>query len=295
MIQLALSVRELEDRAADIRRLVLSSVHHAGVGHIGGPLSAADILSALYFDIMRIDPQHPEWPERDRFILSKGHSAIALYAALALRGFFPVEELQTFDAIDSRLQGHPDMTRTPGVDIGTGSLGQGLSVGVGMALGAKLARKDFQTWVMVGDGELHEGQIWEAVQVAVRFRLDNLTAILDYNRLSQWGWTHEPEGYAGVRREPPIQSPGQKFASFDWNVVEIDGHDMTEILAACTLAKQAKERPTVIVANTVKGKGVSFMEGNYAWHSKPMTDQDLEQSLAELSNGRAGRTTESVR
>lgn len=289
--------RDLQDKANEVRRLVLESVHYAGAGHIGGPLSAADILTALYFHVLRIDPDRPDWPDRDRFILSKGHSAIGLYATLALRGFFPLDELRTFDAIDSRLQGHPDMTRTPGVDMGTGSLGQGLSVGLGMALGAQLAGRDFHTWVMLGDGELHEGQVWEAIQVAPRFRLDNLTAIVDYNHLSQFGWTHAPEGYRGIQREPPITEPGRKFESFGWNSIEIDGHDPREIVAACTLARHTRNTPTVIVAHTVKGKGVSFMEGDYSWHVKPLSDVDLERSLAELRANqiRPERSMESAR
>ncbi|HLG51979.1 MAG TPA: transketolase, partial [Chloroflexota bacterium] len=176
----------LRETARQVRRLVVQSVYRAKAGHLGGPLSAADVLTVLYFKILRVDPSRPDWPDRDRFILSKGHSAIALYATLALRGFFPVEELDTFDEIDSRLQGHPDMTRTPGLDMSTGSLGQGLSPGVGMALGARLLGKDFHTWVMLGDGEIQEGQIWEAAFVAERYRLDNLTAILDYNGLQQY-------------------------------------------------------------------------------------------------------------
>jgi transketolase len=277
---------ELEEKAWQIRRLVIQTVHHAGAGHIGGPLSAADILAALYFRVLRIDPQNPDWPDRDRFILSKGHSAVGWYAALAVRGYFPVEELETFDSVNSRLQGHPDMTATPGVDMSTGSLGQGLSAGVGMALGAKLAGKDFHTWVMVGDGELHEGQIWEAAQVAPRYGLRNLTAILDHNKLSQYGWTYSAEGFAGVHREPPIIDPGGKFRAFGWRVVEIDGHDMEQILAACELARRAEGAPTLVVAHTVKGKGVTFMEGHYAWHSKPITEDDLRQALAELDAGR---------
>jgi len=272
---------EIEGQAREIRRLVVRTVAHAGAGHIGGPLSAADILAALYFRVMRVDPARPDWPDRDRFILSKGHSAIGWYAALALRGYFPVEELQTFDAIDSRLQGHPDMTMTPGVDMSSGSLGQGLSVGLGMALGAKLAGKDFHTWVMLGDGELHEGQVWEAAQVAPRYRLGNLTAIVDHNKLSQYGWTYGPDGYAGLQREAPIGDPGGKFRAFGWSIVEIDGHDVGQILAACALG-HASERPTLIVAHTLKGKGVSYMEGHYAWHSKPITEDDLARALAEL-------------
>jgi transketolase len=285
---MSVELRELEENAQEIRRQVLRAVHHAGAGHIGGPLSAADILAALYFKVLRIDPSRPDRPDRDRFILSKGHSAIGWYAALALRGYFPVEELQTFDAPSSRLQGHPDMTVTPGVDMSTGSLGQGLSAGVGMALGAKLAGKDFHTWVMIGDGESQEGQIWEAVTVAARYRLGNLTSILDYNRLGQYGWTEAPEGYKGTHREPPLRDPVSKFAAFGWRTIEIDGHRMPEILAACDIARDSEDAPTVIVARTVKGKGVSFMEGHYAWHSKPMTDDDLQNGLHELEAASVG-------
>ncbi|MDQ3856527.1 MAG: transketolase, partial [Chloroflexota bacterium] len=241
--------QDLAERAQEIRRLVLRAVHRAGAGHIGGPLSAADLLAALYFEVLCIDPARPDWPDRDRFVLSKGHSSIGLYATLPLRGYFPIEELWSFDAIDSRLQGHPDMTRTPGVDMSTGSLGQGLSTGVGMALGARLANKDFRAWVMVGDGEMQEGQVWEAVQVAARYRLDNLTMILDYNRLSQYGWTQGPDGYRGLHREPPIEDPGRKLSAFGWNVVEIDGHDHEQILAACVLARRYRGGPTAMVAH----------------------------------------------
>jgi len=277
----------IQSKAREIRRLVLESVHRAGAGHIGGPLSAADLLATLYFGVLRIDPQRPNWPDRDRFILSKGHSAIGWYAALALRGYFPIEELSTFDALDSRLQGHPDMTITPGVDMSTGSLGQGLSAGLGMALGARLAGKGFHTWVIIGDGELQEGQVWEAIQVAPRYKLGNLTAILDHNKLSQFGWTHAPEGYGGLHREPPIVDPGEKIGLFGWNVVQIDGHNVEEILAACTLARHAGERPTLIVAHTTKGKGVGYMEGNFRWHTGPMTEEQIAEALAGFaeSNG----------
>lgn len=280
---MSIEIQELRDTADEIRRLVIQVVHHAGAGHIGGPLSAADLLATLYFRVLRIDPERPQWEDRDRFILSKGHSSIGWYAALALRGYFPVEELWSFDAIDSRLQGHPDMTATPGVDMSTGSLGQGLSAGLGMAMGARLAGKDFHTWVMIGDGELHEGQVWEAIQTAPRFRLGNLTAVLDHNKLSQFGWSSAPEGYGGIQRESPIRDPAAKFEQFGWRAIEIDGHDPEEILAACAQARDSEETPTVIVAHTVKGKGVSFMEGHYAWHSKPITDDDLRGALQELS------------
>lgn len=276
-------VPHLVECARDIRRHVLETVHHAGAGHIGGPLSAADMLAALYFHVLRIDPLHPDWPDRDRFILSKGHSAIGWYAALALRGYFPVEELESFDAIDSRLQGHPDMTKTPGVDMSTGSLGQGLSAGLGMALGARLAARDFHTWVMLGDGELNEGQVWEAIQVAARYRVGNLTALLDHNQLGQYGWTASLDGFAGLQRDAPMENPREKFAAFGWATVEIDGHNMVQIVDACTQARQPRDRPLVIVARTIKGKGVSFMEGDYTWHSRPLSADELNQALADLS------------
>mgnify|MGYP005843086863 CR=1 FL=1 len=277
---------DLKRKAVEVRRLILKSVHQAGAGHVGGPLSAADILVALYFDVLRIDPSRPDWEDRDRFILSKGHSCIALYSVLALRGYFPVEELATFDAIDSRLQGHPDMTKLPGLDMSTGSLGQGLSPGVGMALGARLKGKDFHTWVLLGDGEIQEGQVWEAAFVASRYRLHNLTAIVDYNRLQQYGWSAEVA--RGARRPGvSIEDPATKFAAFGWKTLEIDGHDMEQILGACAEAKAVKGRPTVIVANTVKGKGISFMENDYNWHAKVPSNAELEAALAELSAAEA--------
>src|SRR5438067_917179 len=272
------SITELREKARDIRRLILASVHHAGAGHLGGPLSAADMLAALYFRFLRIDPRNPAWTERDRFILSKGHSAIGLYVTLALRGFFPVEELQTFDAIDSRLQGHPDMTVTPGVDMSTGSLGQGLSPGVGMALGAKMKGMRFRTWVMLGDGEMQEGQVWEAIEVAARYRLDNLTAIVDNNRLPQYTW---PDfGQRG--RERPIENLPAKWAAFGWRVLECDGHDMGAIVRTFEGAMAAADRPTVVIAHTMKGKGVSFMENEFPWHAKPLSDDDLARALEEI-------------
>ncbi|MDP9238776.1 MAG: transketolase [Chloroflexota bacterium] len=273
-----LSVDELREKAREIRRLILTSVHHAGAGHLGGPLSAADMLAALYFRFLRVDPVDPAWAERDRLILSKGHSAIGLYATLALRGYFPIEELQTFDAIDSRLQGHPDMTVTPGVDMSTGSLGQGLSPGVGIALGAKLKSLAFRTWVMLGDGEMQEGQVWEAIEVAARYGLDNLTAIVDNNRLPQYTW---PDfGQRGRGR--PIAALPEKWRAFGWHVIECDGHDMAEIIRAFDAATRADSGPAVVIAHTVKGKGVSFMENEFAWHAKPLGDGDLARALAEI-------------
>jgi transketolase len=282
-----LSIPELEQMSARARRLIVQSIHRAGAGHLGGPLSATDLLVHLYFNQLRLDPSRPDAPERDRFILSKGHSSIALYVVLALRGYFPVEELDTFDQIDSRLQGHPDMTALPGLDMSTGSLGQGLSPGIGMALGARLKGLPFHTWVMLGDGEIQEGQIWEACFFAARYKLDNVTAILDYNRLPQFGWPDD----SGFTRERPIDDPAAKFRAFGWNVVECDGHDHADIERAFSAANSHAGEPTCIVAHTVKGKGVSFMEGDFNWHAKVPTDDHLAQAIAELeigSNGKEG-------
>jgi transketolase len=237
-----------------------------------------DLLVNLYYDRVDVDPERPDWPERDRVILSKGHSSIALYTVLALRGYLPVSELATFDAANSRLQGHPDMTALPGLDMSTGSLGQGLSPGVGMALGARLRGAPFHTWVILGDGELQEGQVWEAAFVAARYGLGNLTAIVDSNGLPQFGWPRE----GGFTREVPIEDPGGKFRAFGWNVVECDGHDHAAIRAAFDLAEAHVGQPTCVVARTVKGKGVSFMEGDYLWHAKVPSSDDLARALAEL-------------
>jgi transketolase len=272
------SLAVLRRTSVEARKLIVQAIHHAGAGHLGGPLSATDLLVALYFDQMRIDPRDPAWPERDRFILSKGHSSIALYTVLALRGYFPVDELLTFDAAHSRLQGHPDMHALPGLEMSTGSLGQGLSPGAGMALGAKVRSDDFRTWVMLGDGEIQEGQIWEAAFMAARYRLDNLTAILDYNGLPQFGW---PQA-GGFTRETPIDDPGAKFRAFGWHVVECDGHDQASIRAALGAARAHVGEPTCVVAHTVKGKGVSFMEGDFNWHAKVPTDAQLADALTEL-------------
>ncbi len=273
------SIPELTALSAEARRLIVRSVHRAGAGHLGGPLSAADLLISLYFNVLRIDPSRPEWPQRDRFILSKGHSSIGLYAVLAMRGFFPIEELDTFDQINSRLQGHPDMTKLPGLDMSTGSLGQGLSPGVGMALGAQLRNLPFHTWVMLGDGEIQEGQIWEAAFTVARYELDNLIAILDFNGLPQFGW---PQA-GGFTRNRPIDDPAAKFSAFGWHVIECDGHDHGSISPAFDEAMTHRGQPTLVLAHTVKGKGVSFMEGDFNWHAKVPTDAELQQALAELN------------
>lgn len=274
-------IHEMERIAARVRADCIRAVAHAKGGHLGGPLSAADILVALYFRIMNVRPQEPNWPDRDRFILSKGHSSIALYATMAARGYFPREELETFDAIDSRLQGHPDMTRLPALDMSTGSLGQGISTGLGMALGAKLLKKNWRTWVMLGDGECQEGQVWEAAHVAVRYDLDNLTAILDFNGLQQYGWPGETISHR-LTPWPSASAIADIWRAFGWHTIDIDGHDFDQILQACRQAREHKGQPTIIVARTQKGKGVSFMSGVYEWHAKVPTPDEVNKALTEL-------------
>ena len=275
-------LNELRALAAENRRLIVKTIYEAQAGHLGGPLSATDILVALYFDVLRIDPQRPDWPERDRFILSKGHSSIALYAVLALRGYFPVEELYTFDKINSRLQGHPDMTVLPGLEMSTGSLGQGLSPGVGMALGARRRGLDFRTYVLLGDGELQEGQVWEAAFVASCYELDNLVAIVDHNRLPQYSWPNAG-GEGRPLHQPAIRA---RWEAFGWRVQEMDGHDMAQVVQTLRHAHEgAPGIPTVVLAHTVKGKGVSFMENQFAWHAKPLPADLRAAALAELGEG----------
>ncbi|MCO5224536.1 MAG: transketolase [Thermomicrobiales bacterium] len=272
------SIPELEALSRQTRRLILQSVHKSGAGHIGGPLSVTDLLVSLYFSELRSDPNDPVNEHRDRLILSKGHSSISLYTVMALRGYLPVEELATFDQINSRLQGHPDMTALPGLDMSTGSLGQGLSAGIGMALGARLKNDDFHTWVILGDGEIQEGQVWEAAFVAARYKLNNLTAIVDANGLPQFGWP-DPSGHT---RETPFDDPAAKFRAFGWNVIEVDGHDHAALRQTWEQVRAYQDGPTCVVAHTVKGKGVSFMEGNYLWHAQVPTQADLESADLEL-------------
>jgi transketolase len=273
-------VARLQEIARQIRLEVIKAVYVARAGHLGGPLSAADMLAALYFNVMRIRPDEPAWPDRDRFILSKGHSSIGLYATMALRGYFPVEELATFDAAHSRLQGHPDMTRLPGLDMSSGSLGMGISAGMGMALGARLTGRASRTYVMLGDGECQEGEVWEAAMAAARYGLDNLVAIIDHNKLQQYGWPGDgPDG-----RIPP-QVPGElvaKWKAFGWRVLEMDGHDMADILRVLDLAANGDGRPVAIVAHTVKGRGVSFMEGHYYWHTRAIKPDEYAIAMADL-------------
>lgn len=271
---------ELQKIACKVRMGVIEGTFHAKSGHPGGSLSIADILTHLYFDEMKVDASNPAWEDRDRFVLSKGHTAPALYAVLAEKGFFEKDLIKTLRKPDSILQGHPSMRYTPGVDMSTGSLGQGISAAVGMALGAKLQKKDFRVYTALGDGEIEEGQVWEAAMFAGNNKLDNLVAVVDFNKLQIDGSLDE------VNSPCPID---EKFLAFGWNVIVIDGHNFDEIESAFKAARECKGKPTCIVANTIKGKGVSFMENECDWHgSAPKLDQynqameELNKTLAEL-------------
>jgi transketolase len=279
-------VAELEDLARQARAHIVRSIAGAHGGHLGGPLSATDMLVALYFRILRIRPDEPNWPDRDRFVLSKGHSSIALYTVLAMRGYFPVEELGTFDAIDSRLQGHPDMSVTPGIDMSSGSLGLGFSGALGIAMGARAAGKDFITYVMLGDGECNEGVVWEGAHVAERYGLDNIVAIVDHNKLQQFGWHGDDVSH----RLPPYTGSQlvDRWSAFGWTTFEMDGHDIADVLATVERARAGRRGPVAIIAHTVKGKGVSYMEGNYLWHSRVPTDDELRIALEELGESETG-------
>jgi transketolase len=268
-----LSTPELKEMAKKLRRHVITMIATAGSGHPGGSLSAADIVTALYFRVLRHDPRDPQWSERDRFILSKGHAAPILYAALAETGYFPVAELETLRKMDSRLQGHTDRTLTPGVEMSAGSLGMGLSFAIGIALAARLDSKAYRTYALLSDGECQEGQTWEAVLAAAHFKLDNLAAMVDCNGIQLSGRTCDI-----MDLEPLVQ----KWQAFGWHVIEIDGHDFDQILGAFHEAEKTKGRPTVITARTIKGKGVSFMENNVAFHGKAPTPEEAERALKEL-------------
>ncbi len=265
--------KELKKIALNVRKGVIEGTFNAKSGHPGGSLSIADIVTYLYFEKMNVNPENPNDENRDRFVLSKGHTAPALYAALALKGFFPVELIKTLRKPDSILQGHPSMRYTPGVDMSTGSLGQGISVACGMALGAKLKGKDFKVYVPLGDGEIEEGQVWEAAMFAGNRKLDNLVAIVDYNNLQIDGSLDE------VNSPYPIK---EKFEAFNWNVIEINGHCFGQIEDAFNQADACKDKPTCIVAKTVKGKGVSFMEDKCDWHGSAPNAEQYEQAMAEL-------------
>lgn len=266
-------INALEKIATDIRKGILTAVYSAQSGHPGGSLSCADILTVLYFNVMNIDPKDPQSPSRDRFILSKGHCAPALYATLARRGFFAEMDLETFRKVDSPLQGHPDKNKVPGVDMSTGSLGQGLSVACGMAYASKLDRAGCRVYCLLGDGELDEGQVWEACLTASKYKLDNLCVIVDNNHLQIDGTIEEVAGMKHIY---------EKFRAFGFEVISIHGNDILDILNAFTLAKNVKGRPTVILANTTKGKGVSFMENKVEWHGKALNEEEYKLAMQEL-------------
>ena len=269
---------QLKIKAVHIRKGVIEGTYHAKSGHPGGSLSIADILAYLYFSEMKVDPADPKSAVRDRFVLSKGHAAPALYACLAEKGFFPVEELKTLRKTDARLQGHPNMNYVPGVDMSTGSLGQGISAAVGMALGAKLSGKDYRVYTILGDGEIQEGQVWEAAMFAAAKKLDNLVAVVDNNNLQIDGTVEE------VNSPYPIPD---KFRAFGWNVIEIDGHCFDQIEDAFAAAKACKGMPTALIAKTVKGKGVSYMENQVGWHGAAPKQEEYEIALKELNAAEA--------
>jgi len=264
----------LRATAKDVRLKALEMIYRAGSGHPGGSLSAAEILAVLYFHHLHVDPERPGWPGRDRFVASKGHCAPALYAALAARGFIPSSELEHFRQLGGSLQGHPDMTKTPGVDMTSGSLGHGLSVGVGMALGGRLSGKAFRTYVLIGDGESEEGQNWEAAMAAAKYRLDTLTAICDVNGVQLDG---------PVEEIMPLEPLADKWRAFGWEVIEIDGHDVGAIADALDDAVSVTGRPTMVLARTVKGKGVSYMEGRCEWHGKVPDEEQYRVAVSEVN------------
>ncbi len=269
------AIRELEQTARQLRVEVLKMLNSARSGHTGGSLSCLDVLTVLFFNKLRHDPSNPAWPERDRFVLSKGHAAPALYACLARAGYFPLEDLKTLRRLGSHLQGHPDMNKTPGVEVCTGSLGQGLSQAVGLALAARLQGKQTRIYTLLGDGELQEGQIWEAAMAAAHYGLDNLCVVLDQNGLQIDG---------EVAKVMAVNPVGPKFLAFNWHVLEVDGHDIQAIVRAVDDAEKTKGQPTMIIARTVKGKGVPFFEHKASYHGVPPSDEELTRALEHLQD-----------
>ena len=268
------SPQDIEAATRRIRRHIITMLAAAGSGHPGGSLSAVEILCALYLRILRHNAQDPAWPDRDRFILSKGHGVPALYAVLAECGYLPVEELATLRKVNTRLQGHPLAGSPPGVEMSAGSLGQGLSYSIGQALAARLDGRDYRVYCLLGDGELDEGQVWEAAMAAAHYSLDNLTAIVDRNRIQNDDFCEN------VMRTEPLPD---KWQAFGWQVQEVDGHDLSQVIEALEKARDVRGRPSVVIAHTVKGKGVSFMENNPEWHGKAPTPEQAERALAELA------------
>ena len=275
------TIRAIEDKALALRELIVCDLIGEGkVGHLGGSCSLAEIVATLYFHKMKHDPANPKNPDRDRFLLSKGHAALVQYAALALAGYFPVSELKKVKSLGAMLQGHPDMTKTPGIEANTGSLGQGLSVANGMALGLRLDGSPRRVYVIVGDGEQAEGQIWEAAMAAANFKIDNITAIVDCNRLQATGAIADRFNLNPIR---------EKWEAFGWNAIEVDGHDVGALLGAFAAAEEKKGQPSVILAQTVKGKCISFAENNPAFHNAMMTAEQCKTALCDLENIRKGR------
>jgi transketolase len=267
-------IKELEQMAKQLRIDVIELIHCRGQGHPGGSLSPAEIMSALFFHQLRIDPKRPDWENRDRFILSKGHACSILYAALARRGFFSTEEYQSWGCIGSCLQGHPDRLKTPGVEMTTGCLGHGINIGAGLCLAGQIRGLDYRTYVLIGDGECQAGILWEGAMLAAKYKLAKLTAILDNNGVQLDG---------RVADIMPLEPLKQKWEAFNWAVIEINGHNMAEVLSALDKACEIKDKPTVIIANTIKGKGVSFMEGKAAWHGRAPNEEEYKQAIEELS------------
>ncbi|NCB52971.1 MAG: transketolase [Clostridia bacterium] len=268
-----MDIEFLEEKARQLRIESIKMIHTAKSGHPGGSLSIADIMAVLYFDEMNVDVNNPEWEDRDRFILSKGHTCPVWYSALALKGFFPACELATLRKLESHLQGHPDMKKVRGIDMTTGSLGNGLGIGVGMAKAAKIGNKSYRVYVAVGDGEVQEGAIWEAAMSAAHYRLDNLVVIVDKNNLQVDGFVNEIMG---------IDPIDEKFKAFGFEVTVIDGHDIRQICEALTKARQVKGKPFCIIANTTKGKGVSYMENECSWHGTAPNDEQYDKAMREL-------------
>jgi transketolase len=269
-------IKFLEEKASELRCNLLTMIHSAQSGHPGGSLSISDIVAALYYEELMIDPYNPQWEDRDRVILSKGHCCPVLYTVLAMKGYIPFETIYTLRKLGSILQGHPDMNKVPGIDMTTGSLGQGLSVGIGMAIAAKKDKQSSRVFVIIGDGETNEGQIWEAAMCAAKYKLDNLVAIIDRNNLQN-------DDFCSVVM--PTCSMSEKWRAFGWEVLEINGHNMEEILGAFKEMKKFKGKPICIVANTVKGKGVSFMENVCSWHGTPPDDNQYEIAIKDVKEG----------
>ena len=267
------NIQELEKKAVEVRKGIIEAVYSGKSGHPGGSLSIADILTVLYFNEMNIDEKNPKWEDRDRVVLSKGHCSPALYSCLANRGFFEVEKLKTFRNINSNLQGHPDMNKVPGVDMTTGSLGQGLSSANGMAIAGKMNNKNYRVYCILGDGEIEEGQIWEAAMASNKYKLDNLCVIVDNNNLQIDGTIEE------VMSSYPID---EKFRSFGFEIIKINGHDIDEILKAFEVARNVKGKPTCIIAKTIKGKGISYMENQAGWHGKAPNEEQYNLAMKEL-------------